>query len=134
MGYDSRRYLPVGRHQQTILHRGYGQHSGVHAIHPVCVFECIGIMGDHENRRAVVGLVSEQTHYDVGALLVEVAGRLVGDEQARLVHQRTGDGDAPHFTAGQLARVAVCQIGDTKLGEQHASSGGEQVRTARSRV
>ena len=91
-------------------------------------------MGDHENRRAVVGLVSEQTHYDVGALLVEVAGRLVGDEQARLVHQRAGDGDAPHFTAGQLARVAVCQIGNTKLGEQRASSGGEQVRTARSRV
>ena len=53
---------------------------------------------------------------------------------SKLVHQRAGDGDAPHFTAGQLARVAVCQIGNTKLGEQRASSGGEQVRTARSRV
>ena len=57
------------------------------------------------------------------------------DQQAlRLLGSRAGDGDAPHFTAGQLARVAVCQIGNTKLGEQRASSGGEQVRTARSRV
>ena len=49
---------------------------------------------------------------------VEVAGRLVGEEQRRLVHQRAGDGDALLLAAGELARQVVLAVGQADGGER----------------
>ena len=44
----------------------------------------------------------EQPHDLLAGGAVEVAGRLVGQENARLVHQRPGDGHALPLAAGEL--------------------------------
>ena len=46
--------------------------------------------------------VEEFAEDDVGGGLVEVACRLVGENQRRLVGECAGNGDALLFTAGQL--------------------------------
>ena len=38
---------------------------------------------------------------------IEISGRLVKDEQARLLYERAGDGDLLLFAAGELLRAAV---------------------------
>src|SRR5215471_2260576 len=40
-------------------------------------------------------------------LRVEVAGRLVGEQQRRMVYQRAGDGDALLLAAGELRRLVI---------------------------
>ena len=45
---------------------------------------------------------------DLGAGVgVEVAGRLVGEQDARAIDQGAGDGGALHLAAGQLARLVL---------------------------
>ena len=55
--------------------------------------------------------VSQQVEDLLGALRVEVAGRLVGDEHGRVRHDRAGDGDALLLSAGELPRVVVRAVG-----------------------
>ena len=64
-------------------------------------------MGDHDDGDALVVQFLEHAHdFDAG-LAVEVAGRLVGEQQRRLVHQRAGDGDALLLAAGKLVGMMV---------------------------
>ena len=56
----------------------------------------------------VFAIQREQQIADGGAgALVEVAGRLVGEQQLRPVHERAGEGDALLLAARQLVRVVV---------------------------
>ncbi len=43
---------------------------------------------------------------------VEVAGRLVGEEERRIGHERASDGDALLLTAGELARRVMHAVGE----------------------
>ena len=64
----------------------------------------VGLVGDEDD--GVAGLVETREHahdFDAG-LRVEVAGRLVGEQDRRVVHQRARDGDALALTARQLVR------------------------------
>ena len=65
-------------------------------------------MGDHHDRLAelVDGRAHEREDLAAGAA-VEVAGRLVGEDQLRLRRQRPGDGDALLLAAGELARAVL---------------------------
>src|SRR6476646_5189917 len=61
------------------------------------------VVGDHHHRLAeLVDRLAQQLH-DVGAGLgVEVAGRLVGEDDGRFADQGAGDGDALLLAAGEL--------------------------------
>ena len=55
---------------------------------------------------------------DVGGMLVEIAGRLVGEDQRRPVGERAGDRDALLLAARQLGRAMVEPLGEAERAEQ----------------
>ena len=59
-----------------------------------------------------------------GRAAVEIAGRLVRQQQRRLGDQGPGDRDALLLAAGQLGRIAVGLLGEADAGEQVAGLGG----------
>ena len=68
----------------------------------------VGLVRDeHDGDAALAVQPLEDAHdLDAGAR-VEVAGRLVGEEQRRLVDERARDGDALLLSARELVRVVV---------------------------
>ena len=71
-------------------------------------------MSDENHRRARFPVQGKQQVNDLLAGLdIEIARRLVGQQQARRVHERTGDGDALLLAPGQLRRVVLFAIGET---------------------
>ena len=76
-------------------------------------------MRRHDDDGAAGVDVAEQLEDAAGGALVEVAGRLVGDEDRGIVHQRPRDGDALLLAARELARVGAALGGEPDLG-QHA--------------
>src|SRR5215510_1356194 len=71
----------------------------------------VGVLGDvmfvrHDDDR-VAALVQrvEQLHNLLRGLRIEVAGRLVGENNRRTVDQGAGDGHALSLTAGQFVRL-----------------------------
>ena len=66
------------------------------------------VVGRDQRRAALAAdQVEELGEDDVGGMLVEVAGRLVGEHQRRLVGERAGDRDALLLAARQLRRAMV---------------------------
>ena len=57
----------------------------------------------------------EQVDDLVLALAVEVAGRLVGQEQAGVVGERSRDGDALALADGELAGPVAAPVGEADL-------------------
>ena len=70
------------------------------------------VVGDHHDGlgEAVDGVAHEAEDLGAGAA-VEVAGRLVGEDQLGLVGERAGDGDALLLAAGQFARSVLEPVG-----------------------
>ena len=63
-------------------------------------------MGDHHDRLAELAHGAAHEREDLGAgARVEVAGRLVGEDDLRPAGQGPGDGDALLLAAGELARA-----------------------------
>ena len=65
---------------------------------------------------------------------VERGGRLVGDQQVRLVGERHGDHHALALAAGQLVRIALeppGRIGNADLGQQFERCGCAPPRRVR---
>ena len=60
------------------------------------------LVRDHDERQAVRAELVEQREHRVGVGRVEVAGRLVAQQQAVVGHQRAGDGHALLLATGQL--------------------------------
>ena len=81
-------------------------------------------MGDQHQRHAALPGLGEQQVGDLPAgRLVEIAGRLVGDQDARLRRQRAGDRHALLLAAGKLAgivRDAVAKADRRELARRHA--------------
>ena len=61
------------------------------------------VVGDHADRRAGPVKLAQQLHHRFAALRVEVAGRLVGEQDDRLARDRARHGDALLLTARELA-------------------------------
>src|SRR5436190_12538763 len=58
-----------------------------------------------------VQLLKDAHHLDAGAR-IEVAGRLVGEQQRRVVHERARDGDALLLPARELIRMMVDAVAE----------------------
>ena len=66
----------------------------------------VRVVGDHDDRLAVLAVERLQQVQDlVARLAVEVAGRLVAQQQGRVGDDRAGDADALLLAAGELPRV-----------------------------
>src|SRR5258706_9527413 len=63
------------------------------------------IVGHHADGRAGAVQFAEEIHHRFAAAGVEVAGRLVREEDERLPGDGAGDGDALVLTAGAVARA-----------------------------
>ena len=69
-------------------------------------------MRDHDDGLAVLAVqLLQQAEHLLGGLAVEVAGRLVADQQRRVGDDRAGDRDALLLAAGQLAGLVRGAIG-----------------------
>ena len=81
-------------------------------------------MRGHDDGRAVAARKTGEKLDHVGAgLRVEVAGRLVGEDDARADDQSARDGDTLLLAAGHMARQVRGAVGETDLLEQ-----GERAR------
>ena len=68
----------------------------------------VGLVRDqHDGQPALVVQPLEDPHHLDARARVEVAGRLVGEQQRRVVDQRAGDGDALLLAARQLVRMVI---------------------------
>ena len=80
----------------------------------------LGIMGDDEQSRAALGEAREQQIHDLRARRgIEIAGWLVGEDDARARCQRAGDRDALLLATRQLGRImaeAMAQPDRLQLG------------------
>ena len=72
----------------------------------------VGLVGDHHDRAAGAVQLVEQAEDLGGRGRVEVAGRLVGEQQVRLGDQRPGDRDPLLLAAGELARPVLGPVAE----------------------
>ena len=80
--------------------------------HPVGVRGRLRVVGDEDDRLAPLLARAPQRVEDLGAgRVVEVAGRLVGEEQRRTGHERPGDGDPLLLAGRQLVGLVVLLAG-----------------------
>ena len=97
---------------RALLRRGGGHvaldMAGAQADDAVAAAGELEVVGDEDEGRAAVALQGEQEVDDRAArALVEVAGRLVGDQDRRVRRDRAGDRDALLLAARELGRVVV---------------------------
>ena len=59
--------------------------------------------------------LDQQREDAVGGVWIEIAGRLVGQQQRRAVGQRAGDGDALLLAAGEPRRAMLARAGEPDL-------------------
>ena len=80
--------------------------AGAHAHHAVAARREIGVVGDEHERRAALGDGARTSVDDLAAgRLVEIAGRLVGDEDRGMRRQRARERDALLLAARKLRRI-----------------------------
>ena len=73
----------------------------------------VGLVRDHDDRSAGAVERFQQVHDLVAGGRVEVAGRLVGEDDVGIVDQGPGDGDALLLPAGKLRRGDGQAIGQS---------------------
>ena len=88
----------------------------------------------HEHQRAAALAVDRDEQLDDLAArgAVEVAGRLVGQHDRRIVGQRARDRHALLLAAGQLRRVVMAAIRQPDVGEQRSRARGRVASARRS--
>ena len=80
-------------------------HQRQHAIH---AGGDVGIVRDQQHGRAAfLTDLPQGIQHQLARLGVEVAGRFVGEDQRRVVRQRTGNRDTLLLAARQLGRTVV---------------------------
>ena len=83
-----------------------------------------GAVRDHQE--AATGTrhqIARQPQHLVGSVLVQIAGRLVGEQQQRLRRQRAADRDALLLAAGQLLGIAFQELLEPKALDQFIMPG-----------
>ena len=77
------------------------------------------IVGNEDATERVPPLqVFEQIDDVALGILVEVAGRLVGEQQRRCIDERAGHGNPALLPAGHAVRIGLCAIRETDAREQ----------------
>ena len=77
------------------------------------------IVGDEDERRLAAALQAEQqVDHLLAGLAVEIAGRLVGQDDLRAGAQGPGDGDALLLAAGELRREMIGAVRQPDLVQQ----------------
>ena len=94
-------------------------HAAVAEAHEAaCVAPHIGIVRhEHDGDAFAVELLEEGQDL-LRRAAVESAGRLVGEQEARVVHERPRDGDALLLSAGQLHGSVMRPIGEADPSER----------------
>ena len=88
----------------------------------------VGLVGDDDDGDALLAVERHQRLHDlVRGAGVEIAGRLVGEQQARSVDQGPRDGDALLLAAGELRRRVVFAFAEAEQLQRRA-----RARSARS--
>ena len=78
----------------------------------VAVFGDVALVRDEQHRDAALAVQPLEDAHDLDAgARVEVAGRLVGQQDRRLRHERAGDRDALLLPARELVRVVIGAVG-----------------------
>src|SRR5579872_5064054 len=77
-----------------------GNHTVFDVDHPVGVIGDIGLMGDQYDGVALAMQMGEQGHNLAAGLRIQVSGRLVRQDDRRIVDQRPGHGDALALASG----------------------------------
>lgn len=76
----------------------------------VGAFGHFGAVGDEHDGFALLLELFERVHHRIAGFGVQVAGRLVAENQRRVLYQRSGDGHALHLTTGEFIGFAVEQF------------------------
>jgi hypothetical protein len=105
-----------GRSGREFIRRQPAVHQRHHAVGAGGELRVVGD-GDHRGVAVVDQLAQDGAHV-LAAGAVEVAGRLVGQDQQRPVGQRTGDGHALALPAADLVRLLVRVAGQAEPFEQ----------------
>src|SRR5579859_5225088 len=95
-------------------------HAAAEKVHDLAV-----VRGHHDGRTASVD-AQEELHDLPRRGGVEVAGRLVGDDHPRGVHERPRDGDALLLAAGQVRRVGQLLAGEAHRVERFGHAAVDQ--------
>ena len=82
----------------------------------------LGVVGDHDDE-PVLRHFLQQVHDLDGRLGVQGACRLIGQQDGRIVHQRSGDGHALHLSAGELARLLFNLIAEADIFKSFSGAG-----------
>ena len=89
------------------------EHAFVEVQRPVGALRRVRIVRHHDDGLAVVAVQRLQQVEDlVAGLAIEVAGRLVAQQQRRIGDDRARDADALLLAAGQLARIVLRAVGE----------------------
>jgi len=95
-----------------------GHHAIEQVDHPVGHAGHPGVVGHQQDRLALVMGTLQQPQHVPGVGAVQVAGGLIGQQQARLVGQRPGQRDPLLFPAGEPGRGGVRLLRQAQLAEQ----------------
>ena len=79
-------------------------------------------MRGDDDEVAVVGELANELQHAVDLDVVEVRGRLVGEQHRRVVRERAGDRDALLLTAGEVGRAVVQAVFEIDLLQQRDRS------------
>ena len=106
----------------------------VHPDRPVGHRGDRGLVG-HEDDGKALGVEGAEEGHDLGtALRVEVAGRLVGEDEGGAADEGAGDGDPLLLAAGELVRLVVPPVADADVVEEDDGIGGEALAAPALRV
>src|SRR5262249_30867240 len=87
-----------------------------HAVHVLGELQVV--RGDEAGDAGLLGELVEVVEHRLRRVRVEVAGRLVGQQPARRIGERAGDGDALLLAAGELGGLVAGAFGQTKLRQE----------------
>ncbi len=77
------------------------------------------VVGDHDEGHPRIAIEVAELRHDLRfGLFVEIGGRLVGEQQGRLVDEGAGDGRAPLLSGRQLGRVGIEVRGEAEPRQQ----------------
>ncbi len=89
------------------------------------------IVGHHQHRFALLNQALEQRHHRLGRAGIEVAGRLIGDDQGWVIGQGARNRHALLLAAGKVRRELIGLVADLyflqqRHGTRQAAAGGER--------
>ena len=101
----------------------------VHEEHAVTVAgELLDFLLDHDDRDAHLRELVHGMKDLLGALRIELGGRLIEDEDVRLHRKHGADGHALELTAGQVERIPVAVLPDAEAAEHGLDAGADLLR------